>query len=64
MLKRILCRLMGSKCAWKTVQVDKYVRPAYGMFVGVPQPNVKCEQWTQQCESCGEIRTREITVLL
>lgn len=64
MLKKILCRMMGYKCEWRVIQVEKYVRDANGVFVGVAPPQVKCERWTQQCASCGEIRTKEITIPL
>jgi hypothetical protein len=62
MWKWLTCKLSGSSCAWKIIRTEKYVRGAYGMFVNVSPPQVKCEVYTQQCVSCGKLRTREVQV--
>ena len=60
MLKWLYCKIFGTSCVWKTISTERYQRDAYGVHVGVAPRRVLCEMHVQKCDTCGELRNKEV----
>jgi hypothetical protein len=60
MWKWLSCKLWGASCKWHTLKTERYQRECYGVYVNTTPPRMLCERHTQRCETCGELRSREV----
>lgn len=61
MLKWLMCKIVGTSCAWKKVHERTHHRPAYGMYVNTAPDQVSELIVVQTCEKCGKYRSCTVT---
>ena len=57
MLKWLMCKIVGTSCAWKNVQEREHRRPAWGIYMNVHPEMVTELIVVQTCAKCGKYRS-------